>query len=144
MQVVARLLAVATFLALTSTAVRAQCSPIPGTGCSGQSAPTCVTRPAIGTTFTWRAAPCLTTIPPLVIFGTVLNPPISLSPPIVCTNVPCDLACMPLFVAQAGDMSIPIPNLRSLIGATFCIQSACITQRVPCLTLSQASSVMIQ
>ncbi len=122
---------------------RAQCAPIPGTGCSGQIAPVCVTPPQIGTTFTWRAAPCITAVPPLLVFGTVLNPPFALTPPIVCSNTPCGLGCQPLFVAQTPSLSIPIPNLRSLIGAVFCIQSACVNQTVPCFLLSQASAVTI-
>jgi hypothetical protein len=138
-----RLCSVGAFLALAAFDARAQCTPIPATGCPRQLAPTCRTSPQIGTTFTWVSAPCLTTVPALLIFGTVLNPPLPVSPPIVCGNAPCDLGCQPLVVAQAASMSIPIPPLRILIGATFCIQSACISQPGPCFNLSQASSVTI-
>lgn len=139
-----RLLVAVALLASVAVSTRAQCAPIPGTGCPGQTAPTCATPPQIGTTFTWHAAPCLTAVPPLLMFGTVLTPPVQIWPPIVCTNTPCDLGCQPLLVVQTSFMSIPIPNLRSLVGATFCIQSACVDLRVPCFTLSQASSVTIQ
>jgi hypothetical protein len=133
---------IALVFALVAAAPRAQCAPIPGTGCNAFT-PTCNTRPVIGTTFQWSSAPCVTALPPLLIFGTVLTPPLPVQPPIVCTSSPCNLGCQPLFTAQAPSLSIPIPNLRSLVGAVFCIQSACVNT-VPCLLLSQAASVTIR
>lgn len=143
MQPVIRWCLAALAAATASLSARAQCAAIPGTGCPGQSPALCRTRPQIGTTFTWLAAPCLTSVPPLMIFGTVLTPTIPIPPPIVCGTAACDLGCQPLFVAQTGTMSIPIPNLRVLVGATVCIQSSCIDPRTQCLTLSQATSVTV-
>jgi hypothetical protein len=142
MRSLSRLCLTVAFLALPAIA-RAQCAPIPGTGCPNQGMPACVTPPQIGTTFTWRSAPCVTAVPPLLLFGTILNPPLPLTPPIVCSNTPCGLGCQPLLALQAPSMSIPIPNLRILIGAMFCIQSACVNQSVPCFILAQANSVTI-
>lgn len=129
-------------LALTDRAA-AQCAPMPGTGCPGQTAPICATPPVIGTAFIFRCPPtCFPGPTQFVIIGTPLGTPLPLPSPPLC--VPgCLLGCQPLVVLNAPGATLNIPNNPSLIGLILCVQCLCQTAS-GCFNLSQAMTVTIQ
>lgn len=129
-------------LLLLSAELRAQCAPIPGTGCPGQAPGACMTSPRIGTTFRFQCSPgCSTTR--TGILGTPTAPQPLPSPPMCMPG--CSLGCTPMvFLPLFGDWSLPIPNDPTLVGAQACIQCVCVPTSGACVYLGQAVLVTIQ
>lgn len=127
-------------LAATS---RAQCSPIPGTGCPGQTNPVCGTPPMIGTNFIFRCPPtCFPSTSQFTIIGTVIAPLPLPSPPLCAVG--CTLGCQPIVVLPTPGATIAIPNNPALVGAQLCLQCLCQVSGATCFTASQATLVVIQ
>ena len=120
----------------------AQCAPIPGTGCPGQSAPLRGTNPATGTNVVFRCAPsCFPSSAQFVVLGTSLTPVALPSPPLCVPG--CMLACQPLLVVAAPGLTIPIPNNPGLVGLQLCVQCLCQPTGGTCFELTQATQVTV-
>lgn len=121
----------------------AQCFPIPGTGCPGQNPVVCNTAPAIGTNFTFSCpASCGPSVAQSIILGIPILPLPLPSPPLCVTG--CNLGCQPMNVFPGPTFTIPIPNNITLVGVQLCLQCACQIAGTICLTVSQATLVVIQ
>ncbi len=120
-----------------STEARAQFVANPGTGCAGPL--TWAGTPTIGTTPIMHS-PCPPGTVCVLIIGT----------PIPCFNVPplcpgCNLCCSLTVVIPfvAPTVPLPIPNNPGLIGATGCMQMACVTSAL-CFKTSDSIGFTIQ
>lgn len=121
-----------------ATPTEAQFVNNPGTGCAGAIATTGT--PTIGTTPT-VSSPC----PPGTVCALIIGTPIPcIAFPPLCPG--CSLCCQPLavvlFVTPAS-VALPIPNNSALIGATGCMQMACMTSS-GCFKTSDSLSFTIQ
>jgi len=136
------LLAAVIWFASSSRAV-AQCSPIPGTGCPGQTSVVCNTAPMIGTNFTFTCpGTCNPSPAQFIIIGTPIAPTPLPSPPMCTTG--CTLGCQPATIQPGPTLTVPIPNNPGLVGAQLCLQCLCQVAGAICFTISQATLVVIQ
>jgi hypothetical protein len=121
----------------------AQCSPIPGTGCPGQTSVVCNTAPMIGTNFTFTCpTTCFPSPAQVIIIGTPM-PPLPLpSPPMCATG--CTLGCQPITSQPGSTLTLAIPNNPVLVGLQLCLQCLCQVAGTTCFTISQATLVVIQ
>ena len=75
---------------------------------------------------------------------------IPIDPPLACTSCGgCSLSVLPslgaiLWTWPPRTHVIPIPADVGLIGATFCMQDACVNVTSNCVCISQATQVVIQ
>ncbi|MEZ5967371.1 MAG: hypothetical protein R3F56_26270 [Planctomycetota bacterium] len=126
-----------------AVSARAQCSPIPGTGCAGQTNPVCGTPPMIGTNFVFRCPPtCFPSTSQFVVIGVPITPAPLPVPPMCAAG--CTLGCQPLVVLPAPGATVAIPNNPGLVGAQLCVQCLCQISGTACFTASQATLVVIQ
>lgn len=141
-KILALLLLVAICLGASSH-LSAQCTPIPGTGCPGQTNPICGTPPAIGTNFIFRCPPtCFPSLSQFIVIGTPIAPLPLPSPPMCVPG--CLLGCQPIVTLNAPGATLAIPNNLGLIGVQLCIQCLCQVSGAACFTISQATLVTIQ
>jgi hypothetical protein len=127
----------------SSSPTAAQCFPIPGTGCPGQTAVVCNTAPMIGTNFTFSCpASCSPSPAQFIIIGTPIVPTPLPSPPMCSTG--CMLGCQPINVSPGPTITVAIPNNPSLVGLQLCLQCLCQVAGTICFTASQATLVIIQ
>lgn len=137
------LLLTVTFAFGFTAPISAQCAPIPGTGCPGQTNPVCGTPPMIGTNFIFRCPPtCFPSVSQLIILGVPLGAPVPLPSPPMCV-AGCFLACQPMVLINAPGLTIPIPNNPGLVGAQLCIQCLCQPVGAACFTISQGTLVTV-
>lgn len=125
-----------------SARLDAQCTPIPGTGCPGQTNPICGTPPQIGTSFIFRCPPtCFPSLSQTIIIGTPIAPLPLPSPPMCVAG--CFLGCQPIVFLNAPGATLAIPNNPALIGLQLCLQCLCQLSGTVCFTISQATLVTI-
>lgn len=135
-------LCLALLFALADSA-SAQCAPMPGTGCAGQTNPICGTPPQIGTNFIFRCPPtCFPSTSQFIVIGTPM-PATPLPAPPMCV-VGCTLTCQPIVILPAPGATLAIPNNPGLIGSQLCIQCLCQLSGGVCFTISQGTLVTIQ
>lgn len=132
------------FLVLVlATAAAAQCTQHVG-GCTFESLIGCGTAPQIGTGFLVCARPTCSVGRQVMILGTCTAPtPLRGIACAICSN--CTLSVQPLVTFQwtgLGCFSISIPRNLSLVGATFCVQNACLYSP-PCICTSNSIHVRI-
>ncbi len=144
-------------LALLAPNLVAQCT-VYGQACASSGMQlVCSSAPQIGTN--WNigersAAACNggTSNPTqvLTIYGICFPGGIPVDPPITCAACAgCSLYVLPAFGAIQWTwpprvQTIPIPADTNLVGATFCIQDACVEQTQGCICTSNAMQVVIQ
>jgi hypothetical protein len=83
-------------------AARAQCTPVPGTGCPGSMAPTCSAPPRVGTRIAIGGQACTLISVHHTILGMPLNPPLELDPVVLCAPQRCFLGATPMLRSRAS------------------------------------------
>ena len=144
-------------LALLVPSLTAQCTVFGQSCASSGMNLICSSAPQIGTNWTIGERSAMacnggTTNPTqvLTIYGVCFPGGIPLSAPITCRSCGgCNLYVLPALGAirwtwPPRTQQIPIPADRNLVGATFCMQDACVEQTQGCVCTSNAIQVVIQ
>ncbi len=146
-----KVIALALFLSLSFAGVtRAQCAPVPGTGCPGfPQLKDCITNPSIGQLFCTDCQPCPPGCGPIQFNALFLGPPqpFAFPFPTCCSAPPCVIYSPNFFrvdLRQPGVNCIPIPPNPALIGFVFGLQAACVDPVLPCADFSPALRVTIR
>lgn len=142
-------------VSLTSV-VSAQCTPQGNPCTAGGMNLVCSSTPRVGTNWMigeQSGVSCggssTNPIPMFTALGSCFDLGIPLNPPLMCSNCTgCLLHVVPIDVVLQWSwpprtVSIPIPNNRFLIGATFCIQNFCVNATTLCACASGAVQVVI-
>lgn len=143
------------FVAVTNS-LAAQCTPLGNPCASSGMSLACSTPPQIGTNWVVSevsAASCggaaTNPVPMLTAIGNCFDAGIPLNPPLVCANCTgCVLHVVPIDVMvqwawPPRSVTIPIPNVRQLVGALFCVQNFCVHPTNLCVCASGAAQVII-
>ena len=149
MRTLPRLLLAASLLLAVQATGRAQCAPVPGTGCPLMPAPTCSGAPISGTTISVGLPAPLPVSGHLkiLVVGYAASGAVDFYAPLTCTPGPCrvgvdmGLPAVPIFVG-VSDPQIPLPLGMAGLSATF--QWFEIMAPTNCLILSQAMTLTIQ
>lgn len=137
-------------LVASSFHAKAQCVPMPGTGCAGEPtvlcfgppSPPCLSPvPSSSCGFTLACAPVFPAVhgcvnPPVILLG-FCAPPISIFP--IGCDPTCRLGVSPVIGTFADPLNVPPGALPA--GMTFCAQCACIARDASgalCVNLGQA------
>lgn len=139
-RLLASVLFLTTFFA-SASALEAQVTVIPNTGCPTANTPTFTGVPRINTSFGFTAGACNTTgAQPFYMLGAAQPFPFP-APPACSTG--CVLGCLPIVTVIGPGITSTIPNNPALIGAEFCLQTSCIEQNPECLNFQPAHSIRI-
>lgn len=131
------------FLFAFAASASAQCTPMPGTGCAGQTNPICGTPPTIGTNSIFRCPPtCFPSLSQFIVIGTPIAPLPPPSPPLCAAGRA--LTCQPIITLNAPGATLAIPNNPGLIGFQLCIQCLCQPSGGASFTISQGTLATIQ
>ncbi|HLU37879.1 MAG TPA: hypothetical protein VK081_00745 [Planctomycetota bacterium] len=149
-------LALSLVLFFFSARAEAQCTPI-GPGCSTSGMNLACGAPRIGMNWSigeQSATVCggsaVTPAPILTVLGMCSVPGLPFHPPLACTECGgCELNVFPIdFMLQWSwpprTIHFPIPNNPWLVGASLCLQNACLDTTRFCFCLSGAAQVVIQ
>ncbi len=139
------LLTTALFAAAPS--VRAQCTPLPGTGCPGTLPIMCSGSAQIGQRIAFDCPNDGRAFAQFLLVGVCEPGGAPIVPPFACVAGPCWLAIrlgsMVAIPNNFATVALTIPNDPSLIGQSLCVQCADLVARPPsaCLILSEAGLV---
>ena len=141
------ILAIVAGLGLSSAALRAQCTPVPNTGCPGAMAPACRGSAALGQLLYLTCPNAGRADRLFLIIDTCTPQPFVLPGPLGCVPgcyVGVGLQLQAVVDTNFQTVVVQVPPIPNLVGLTLCTQCVGVVSQTPCVTLSQAASFTIQ
>jgi hypothetical protein len=141
------ILAIVAAVCLISAAPRAQCTPVPNTGCPGAIAPDCRGSAALGQLLFLTCPNSGRADRVFLIIDTCTPQPFVLPGPLGCVPgcaMGVGFQLQAVVDTNSTTVVLQVPPIQNLVGVTLCTQCVGVVSRTPCVTVSQAASFTIQ